>query len=833
MRLAPHIVKLACLVLLLTWFSLRAVNPEAELFDRILAELDRFEMIESGLYRDLFTARAGMLRNYDPLVREVDALRASLERLRQTAAIDTESKAALARLAVSVAKQEELVELFKSDNALLHNSLSYFGRLGARALSPDIDPSISAASAAILHLTLDTSSAAAHDVQLRLDEVDRQAGRFGLHDSVEALLAHGHLLQTLLPSVDSTLIAIHTVSREQGEDALRAMIVQKQVASRESARWFRRLLYGTSLLMVVFLVQLGLRLRSRARAMQRRAALEHLIAQISLRFIDSRPEELDAEIERALADLATHIGCDRVYLVTSCTEKRLHLWQQPGLPLPPGWPDRAFDLAQRINGDSDGIVHVSAVRRLPLGQNRETLEGLGLGGWASVRSLDHRQRMAILGFDAVGRSCRISNVGELALLRMALDTFVHAIERRATDAERRRLEARLRQSRRMERIGTFTSGIAHNFNNILGGILGHSEVMEEYVGSNSKLLANLGGIRRSAERARDLVSQILVFGRRRDMRRKPLSISALIAETAALLRVSLPHHIELVIRQSPAATIVLGENAQLQQVILNLCNNAAHALADGGRIEVSTEQREISNTTSLTHDEIRPGLYVCIAVTDNGHGIEEPMLDRLFEPFFTTKSSGNGLGLATVREIVHDHAGGVSVQSRPGEGSRFEVWLPRVAASSSEPRADMTSAGKGEVVMVVGGNGARILKDEELLAALGYEAVGFATADAALAACKAEPDRFDIVVVGQLGSPARSLEFATALHAVMPRLPKVLAINTAFEVNADALLAAGISDVIRWPISAQETAVALAHAIAIGDTRAQRRHQPAPALSPT
>jgi signal transduction histidine kinase len=212
--------------------------------------------------------------------------------------------------------------------------------------------------------------------------------------------------------------------------------------------------------------------------------------------------------------------------------------------------------------------------------------------------------------------------------------------------------------RRMEKIGTFTSGIAHNFNNTLGGILGHAEVMEEHVGSNAKLVGNLGAIRRSAERARDLANQILAFGRRRDSRRKPLSIGALIAETASLLRVSLPPDIHLLIKQSPVATIVSGENARLQQVILNLCNNTAHAMPKRGRIEVATELLDVPETYSLSHAEIEPGKYVCIAVTDTGQGMDEPTLGRIFEPFFTTRSSGNGLGLATVREIVHDHGGG-------------------------------------------------------------------------------------------------------------------------------------------------------------------------------
>jgi signal transduction histidine kinase len=823
MRAAPATAIVVCLVLLLTWLSLRAVNPEAELFDRALAELDRFGMIENTLYRDVFTARTGMLRNYDPLVNEVNALRSSLERLRAISAIDTETTAAIDRLATSADHQEELVELFKTENALLHNSLSFFGRFGAHSISPDLDPTISATAAAILHLTLDTSPATVRDVQGRLDGLDQQASRTGQGDLVETLLAHGRLLHRLLPSVDNTLTTMRALPQKRDQDALRAMILERQVASRKSARWFRGLLYGTSLLLVLFLVNLGIRLKSRANALQRRAELEHLIAHISMRFINARPQDIDAEIDRAMSDMAAYIGSDRVYLVMSYPQPRLHVWHRPGMHPPHGWPERAPELAARIDAGLDGLVNIPRVCRMPAGENKRILENLGIGGWAYTSNIDHQGRVVALGFDAIGRPCRISHVGELALLRMALDTFVYAIERQAVEKERKRLEARLQQAHRMEKIGTFTSGIAHNFNNILGGILGHSEVMEEHVGSNARLVGNLGAIRRSAERARDLVNQILAFGRRRDIHRKPLSIGALIAETATLLRVSLPPDFDLVIRQSAVATIVFGENAQLQQVILNLCNNAAHAMPEGGRIEVATELHEVPEAYSLSHDEIEPGQYVCISVTDTGQGIDGPMLGRIFEPFFTTRSSGNGLGLATVREIVHDHGGGMNVQSRPGEGSRFEVWLPRVAAAVSlaEPSTAVLPTGKGEIVMIVVGDGERVLRDEEMLAALGYEAVGFATADAALAACKADPERFDMVVVGQFGSLAQSLELATALHAVAPRLPIVLAVNAAFEIGADTLLAAGISDVVRWPIVAEEIAIALAHSVALSSVKPQ------------
>jgi signal transduction histidine kinase len=804
------------LVLLLTWLSLRAVNPEAEFFDRSLMELDRFATIENALYRDVFTARTGTLRNYDPLVQEINALRESINRLRTTSAIDAATTVAVDRLAASVDRQEELVEHFKSDNALLQNSLAFFGRFHVQPDSSDLDPAISMAAAAILHLTLDTSSGAVREAQDRLDELDRQASRTELGSSVEALLAHGRLLHRLLPSVDGTLKAMRALPRKPEQDALRGMIVTQQVASRREARRYRRLLYATSLIMVAFLVQLGVRLRSRANALQHLAAFEHVIAGISMRFINARPQSIDAEIDRAITDLAACTGSDRAYFVMSGPAPRLHLWHRPGMLPAPGWPEGAIELAIQMRTGANGVVHIPRVSWMLPGQSKARCLELGLGGWACATTINKDGARVVLGFDAVGRPCLIKTPGELALVRMALDTIVQAVERHGIERERARLEARLRQARRMEKIGTFTSGIAHNFNNILGGILGHSEVMEEHAGSDRRFAGNLAAIRRGAARAQDLVGQMLAFGRRRDACRKPLSVGALIAEAASLLAASLPEGIDLVIRQPPVAIIVSGENAPLQQVILNLCNNAAHAMQDGGRIEIATELHEVSEPRALSHDEIRPGHYVCVTVTDNGHGMDEATLGRIFEPFFTTRSSGNGLGLATVHEIVHEHGGTVNVQSKPNEGTRFEVWLPRAtAAPASEPDDAGFPRGKGETVMLVAHDLECVLRDEDMLAALGYEPVGFANADAALAACRGNADRFDMAVIGHLGSAARSLELAAALHATAPRLPIVLASKAAIEMGADTLVTAGISDVVRWPIVAEEIAMALAHGSAL------------------
>lgn len=824
MRVAPAASIVACLVLLLSWLSVRAINPQAEMFDRSFVEIDRFAALENELYRDVYGARTGTLRNYDPLVHRIDALHDAIDRLRGTSAIDVETKAAVDRLAASVDRQEELVERFKSENALLRNSLAYFSRFSARQASAALNPAISAAAAAMLQLTLDTSSASAKEVEDRLDQLAQHISDGPL--SVETLLAHGRLLHDLLPSVDNTLGAMRTLTRKPDQDSLRALLLARETASRNAARDYRQLLYVTSLLLVAFLVHLGLKLRSRANALQRRAAFEHLLARISVRLVNARPQDLGAEIDRAIAEMGAHIGSDRAYFVMSGATPRLHLWCRPGTsPPPPHWPECAAELAAQFDPTADGIVRAHRVSRLPVGEARSALVKFGVSGWACASATAKDGTVSSLGFDATLGPCPIKTPDELGLLRMALDTILHAIARDSMEIERARLEGRLRQAHRLESIGAFTSGIAHNFNNLLGGILGHSELIEERLNPDERLAPSIGAIRRSAERARDLVNQILDFGRRRDVRARPIEANALVAEAATLLKVSLPPEIGLFVHEPSMAPMISGEPAHLQQVILNLCNNAAQAIEGKGRIDIEIDAHDVPIVQQFAHDELQPGRYACIAITDTGHGMDEATLARIFEPFFTTHESGNGLGLATVHEIVRDHGGAINVRSAPGEGSRFEVWLPcspAVADAAPDTSAPTTAVGRGETVLIAASDAARLLRDEETVAALGYEPVGLTTPEAALSACRTKPGRFDIAIVGPLGPAAASLEVASALRAADPLLPIVLATKSTEEICTDTLIAAGVSDVVRWPIIAEEIAIVLAQGLAQRETTPPR-----------
>ena len=815
------------LLLLLTWLALRAANTDAEAFDRSLGTLDDFAMVESDLHRDVLRARAGVSRNYDPLVLEVNTLRDLARRLREAAAKDPELTAAVARLAALVDRQEALVEQFKSDNALLQNSLAYFGRfstdLQTTARDAQLVSAVGALAAAMLRLTLDTSAQTAHQVADRLDEVTARSASSWDTVSVDALLAHARLLHGLLPMVDDVLRSLLAMPDTPERDAIRQLVIARQSTSRATASIFRLLLYFTSLVLVAVLLYLGTRLRAGALALRRRAAVEHAVAGVCARLVDVQAGEIDASVEQALSDLASCVRADRAYFVRGGATT--HTWRRLGIADPPGWPEKAASVIATFAPTRTGGTDACRVAAMSDGNEKDVLKSAGVEFWGCVSSPAGDEVVGALGFDGLQAPFSI-RPDEFALLRMAVDAIANAIKRDILEQERARLETDLQRARRIETIGALTSGIAHNFNNIVGAILGHAELAEVQIPSDSRPARNLGAIRRAAERGRDLVDQLLTFGRRREARRSPVAVRELISEATSLLGASLPADIELVVRDGFEGAIVSGEATQLQQVILNLCSNAAQAMDGRGRVEVRTEMRRIAGTRSLSHGDVAPGRYVCLVVSDEGRGIDRKTLERLFEPFFTTRHGGNGLGLATVREIVREHAGAINVDSTPGTGTRFEVWLPCITAVPAPHRnaAEGFRLGNGETLLVVDDEREHLLRDEEILAALGYEPIGFVGVHEALTACRDRPGRFDGAVIGHFTQATLALDLAAKLHAIAPTMPILLATVRVPAGGANGLIAAGISDVIGWPFASSEIASALENCFAIRQPAPQARN---------
>ena len=424
----------------------------------------------------------------------------------------------------------------------------------------------------------------------------------------------------------------------------------------------------------------------------------------------------------------------------------------------------------------------------------------------------------ILGFDKLrpGRALYFP----LATARLAGDAIADALERETREHERVKLNARLERALRLQMVGQLASGVAHNFNNIISAILGYSEMASSEVEPGGKAARRIVEIEKAAERGRDLVDSILTFGRRSDARSSLVSVSDLLSETASLLRASLPSSIELVVAAAPKGLSVFGERAQLQQIIINLCRNAAQAMGESGRIDVSADTQHLTTGRVFTSGELEPGSYARVAVSDAGPGFGEDVAKRLFEPFFTTRPAGTGLGLATVRKIVRDHDGAVDVASAPGKGSRFEIWLPAAKIDvSTTARGEPTASpplGQGETVLIVHDSRDSLLGDEEILAALGYEPIGFYRPVDAIAALRREPRRFDAVLIS-VASVGDALDLARTLHDISPMQPILLA-RSAPDIGVDALVRAGIADLVRRPLIGAELASVLARCLASAKT---------------
>jgi signal transduction histidine kinase len=803
----PAVVAVPFLLILLTWLLMSGLNLNSATFDNELQALEDYTRYERAIYREVLTARAGLSRNYDSLVRVQKALEGALDRVQKISGSDPREIAAINNLTVLAGRQEDLIEQFKTQNALLRNSFAYFEVFSSH-LSASGGPAVGAATslaAAMLHLTLGATPASASAVQDRLNELAALPRGPGDGDEIRALLAHGGMLHDLLPATDSLLKELFTVSTLRDQEALHVLAVRRQLDARASARKFRFLLYAVSVALLALLVYLGLKLRARAFQLQRRATFEHVIAGISTRFINSRHHELGGDVQNALGELADCLGADRAYFLVG-EPVRAFTWFREGLPFPPGWPEGAVGLASKFPRVEDCIIRVPHVTGTEDDDDLNALADAGLTGWLCVQCPDGG---AILGFDLLRPGVQ-TQWHETGLLRMAFDAIANAFHREVLERDKERLETSLQQARRMETIGALTSGIAHNFNNIVGAILGYTEMAVALVEPGSRPARGLGEIRRAGERAGELIDQIMRFGRREDGPRQRISVQLLVNETESLLHASLPSHVGLVVHKIDGPAFVSGEPAQLQQVILNLCNNASQAMDAPGTVEIIVEARESKRPVRIGGDELPPGRYIVTSVVDPGRGMDEATLERIFEPFFTTRVEGNGLGLATVREIVREHGGGLNVRTAVGAGTRFEVWLPSAPAHDPfiAPQAlpSPRISGMGETVLVMETNRERLLRHEEILAALGYEPVGFTESGEAAAACREERLRFDAALLCQRLGTSSALDLALELHRIAPALPIILATNSAADLGSPLLASAGISGLVSYPPASGELA---------------------------
>jgi PAS domain S-box-containing protein len=378
--------------------------------------------------------------------------------------------------------------------------------------------------------------------------------------------------------------------------------------------------------------------------------------------------------------------------------------------------------------------------------------------------------------------------------------------------EREQAEHLLREAQKMEALGTLTGGIAHDFNNILAAIIGFGEIARDRTPPGSRNVRPIERILEAGLRGRDLVRRMLQFSRRTEQEKKPLPLGSVAKETVKLLRASIPATVSIRTNVVNESGCVWADPVQMQQVVMNLCTNAAYSMREtGGVLDVGVSDFAISSADGDTYG-IKPGAYMKLVVQDTGPGIPADVVSRIFDPFFTTKKpgEGTGLGLSVVHGIVKQHEGHIRVESEPGKGACFSVYLPKV--EEGEP------AGSGEEEEVLTGHERVLFVDDEealaemgqdLLEELGYTVTVKESGTEALSAVKAAPSAFDVVVTDMTMPDMTGIELAGAILAVRPDIPVILCTGFSHLVDTARAKAAGIKNFVMKPLTKREIAKVL------------------------
>ena len=367
--------------------------------------------------------------------------------------------------------------------------------------------------------------------------------------------------------------------------------------------------------------------------------------------------------------------------------------------------------------------------------------------------------------------------------------------RKKIETQRNVLEGQLRESQKMQAIGTMAGGIAHDFNNILGAILGNVDLARQDAGIDSPALISLTEIEKAGRRARDLVRQILTFSRNESPKRNSIQLAAVVQETARLLRVGLPQSVELRVKIDPTTPHVLADETQVEQALLNLCTNAIQAIgSERGIVSIELGSGQ-PDAGEVERRESTREQYVTLAVRDTGSGIDPDTLQRVFEPFFTTKpmGQGTGLGLAVVHGVMRSHQGTVGVRSKPGQGSVFTLYFPPADAVEThvevEPVQVNSVQGHGKHVMYVDDDHALVFLVERALTRKGFKVTTFTDPHKACAALRANARDYDLVVTDYNMPGYCGIDLLREARAIRPDLPVALAsgyVTTEIEESAFA-----------------------------------------------
>lgn len=370
----------------------------------------------------------------------------------------------------------------------------------------------------------------------------------------------------------------------------------------------------------------------------------------------------------------------------------------------------------------------------------------------------------------------------------------------------------LQHFHRLQALGTLAGGIAHEFNNILAAMLGFTEITQTLLPQDSPAQPNLKEVYTAGQRAREIIRQTLNYSRSATTVSQPLDYAPLVVEVISLLRASLPKTIE--IREEIASDVgaVLADPASMHQILMNLCTNAAHALDNGGQIDIKVDVYQVDHALAARHSALQPGPYIRLRVEDNGHGISPEIIDRIFDPFYTTRAvaEGTGLGLAIVSRIVTTYHGALTVASTPGIGTTFTVYLPHATESpkASPQDSKQSPQGKGHILLV--DDEAMLAKvGQHILERLGYGVDMRTSPTEALSLFCSDPARFDLLMTDLTMPDMSGVQLISIVRAIRPQVPVILCTGYGHMLDEEAVEALDVNALLIKPIETPDLAETL------------------------
>ena len=384
-------------------------------------------------------------------------------------------------------------------------------------------------------------------------------------------------------------------------------------------------------------------------------------------------------------------------------------------------------------------------------------------------------------------------------------------KRKRAEEERKKLQAQLQQSQKMEAIGTLAGGIAHDFNNILGAILGYTEMAREDCISGSVKSGDLDQVILAVRRARDLVKQILAFSRKTETRKIPLQPAVIVKESIKLLRSSIPTTIDIRQDIDSVTDLILADPTQIHQIILNLSTNAYHAMEEtGGTLLISLKNLRNGHRDPLSGAHFKPEHFVQLSIRDTGAGIAPEIMERIFDPYFTTKETGKGtgMGLAIVHGIVKSCGGSISCKSEIGAGTVFELNFPALSEQIAPAAEEVQIIPVGtERILLVDDEETLVRMGKTLLERLGYTVTALTSSIKALTAFKNQPDSFDLVITDQTMPGMTGIDLAREILRMKPDLPIILCTGYSSQVSEATATAHGIRGFSLKPLAMKNIAV--------------------------